>query len=65
MKRIMKQLSFIEGDVGGPHDGHFIPEGLPGEGHWLIYEKDMYTFYSRALEVDNKTGEVVWDNEEE
>jgi len=22
----MQQLSFIEGGVGGPHDGHLIPE---------------------------------------
>lgn len=51
--------------MGGPHDGHCIASGLPGEGNMLIYDNAMYTFYSRALEVDIKTGEVVWQSEPE
>ena len=51
--------------MGGPHDGHLIAEGLPGEGNMLIYDNAMYTFYSRALEVDIKTGEVAWQSEPE
>lgn len=50
--------------MGGPHDGHVIAEGLPGEGNMLIYDNAMYIFYSRALEVDIKTGEVVWESED-
>ncbi len=49
--------------MGGPHDGHLIAEGLPGAGNMLIYDNGMYTYYSRALEVDIKTGEVVWQSE--
>ena len=52
-------------NMGGPHDAHFIAEGLQGEGHMLIYDNAMYNFYSRALEVDIKTGEVVWQSEPE
>ncbi len=51
--------------MGGPHDGHIIARGLPGEGNMLIYDNAMYTYYSRALEVDIKTGDVVWDSEED
>lgn len=51
-------------NMGGPHDGHLIAEGLPGEGNMLIYDNAMYTYYSRALEVDIKTGEAVWQSEE-
>ena len=51
--------------MGGPHDGHLIAEGLPGEGNMLIYDNAMYTYYSRAVEVNIKTGEIVWQSEEE
>jgi hypothetical protein len=49
--------------MGGPHDGHRIPDGLPGEGHMLIYDNGMYNYMSRALEVDIETNEVVWQSE--
>ena len=52
-------------NMGGPHDGHIIGEGLPGEGHMLVYDNAMYSFYSRAVEVDIDTGELVWDSEED
>ena len=50
-------------NMGGPHDGHRIPDGLPGEGHMLIYDNGMYNYMSRALEVDIETNEVVWQSE--
>jgi hypothetical protein len=49
--------------MGGPHAAHLIPEGLPGEGNMLIYDNGMYTYHSRALEVDIKTDEIVWHSE--
>ena len=50
-------------NMGGPHDAHVIAPGLPGEGNMLVYDNGMYNFVSRALEVDIKTGEVVWQSE--
>lgn len=51
--------------MGGPHHANLIAEGLPGEGNMLIYDNAMYTYYSRAVEVDIKTREVAWESEEE
>lgn len=50
-------------NMGGPHDAHIIAEGLQGAGNMLVYDNGMYNFYSRALEVDIKTGEPVWQSE--
>ncbi len=50
-------------NMGGPHDGHLIGPGLPGEGNMLIYDNGMYNYVSRALEVSIETGEVVWQSE--
>jgi hypothetical protein len=50
--------------MGGPHDAHTIGEGFPGEGNMLIYDNGMYVYQSRALEVDIKTGEIVWQTED-
>lgn len=47
--------------LGGQHDVHVIPAGLPGAGHMLCYDNGMYDFMSRAVEVDMQTNEVVWD----
>jgi len=52
-------------NMGGPHNAHIIREGLPGAGNMLIYDNAMYTFYSRALEVDVKSGDIVWQSEGE
>ena len=46
--------------MGGPHDAHIIADGLPGAGHMLVYDNAMYTYCSRAVEVDIESGEVVW-----
>lgn len=50
-------------NMGGPHDGHRIPDGLPGAGNMLIYDNGMYNYISRALEVDIESGEIVWQSE--
>lgn len=52
-------------NMGGPHDAHIIPEGLEGAGNMLVYDNAMYNYVSRAVEVDIKTGEVVWQSEAE
>lgn len=56
------QLSRSPDTLGGPHDAHIIPEGLPGAGHMLCYDNGMYRYMSRALEVDMETGAVVWQS---
>ncbi|MBW1803526.1 MAG: aryl-sulfate sulfotransferase [Deltaproteobacteria bacterium] len=50
--------------MGGPHAAHIIQEGLPGAGNMLIYDNGMYVYGSRALEVDIKTGDIVWQSED-
>ena len=56
------QINPTEKTLGGPHDAHIIPEGLPGAGHMLCYDNAMYRYLSRAVEVDVETGEVVWQS---
>jgi len=51
--------------MGGPHDAHIIAEGLPGEGNILIYDNAMYRYFSRVVEVDIESKEIVWESEEE
>lgn len=48
--------------LGGPHDCHQIPAGLPGAGNMLCYDNGMYADRSRAVEVDVKTGKVLWES---
>lgn len=48
--------------LGGPHDANEIAPGLPGAGNFLVYDNGMYADGSRAVEVDPKTGEVVWQS---
>ncbi|MBW1997334.1 MAG: aryl-sulfate sulfotransferase [Deltaproteobacteria bacterium] len=50
--------------MGGPHAAHVIPEGLPGAGNMLVYDNGMYVHGSRAIEVDIKSGEIVWQTED-
>ena len=47
--------------LGGPHDAHIIPEGLPGEGHILCYDNNTYGFASRAVEF-TEDGSIAWDS---
>ncbi len=57
----------------GPHHAHMIPEGLPGEGNILVFDNGgqsgyggsmsapRYTrSYSRVVEFDPVTLEIVW-----
>ena len=48
--------------LGGPHDAHIIPEGLPGAGHLLCYDNNTYGFISRAAEFDTESGRLVWES---
>lgn len=48
--------------LGGPHDCHVIPSGLPGGGNMLCYDNGMYADRSRAVEVNIKEGKVVWES---
>jgi hypothetical protein len=48
----------------GPHDAHWIEEGLPGAGNILIYNNGWGrtpTSYSSVVEMDPETGEIVWE----
>jgi hypothetical protein len=56
----------------GPHHAHMIPEGLPGAGNILIFDNggfagygllgmpNKFRYYSRILEIDPSTKEIVW-----
>jgi hypothetical protein len=48
--------------MGGPHDCNEIPPTYPGAGNILCYDNGMYLGTSRAVEVDPKTNEVVWES---
>jgi outer membrane protein assembly factor BamB len=48
----------------GPHDAHWIKEGLPGAGNILIFNNGWArppVTYSSIIEMDPKTGEIVWE----
>ncbi len=48
----------------GPHDAHWIKEGLPGAGNILIYNNGWArppVNYSSVIEMDPETGEIVWE----
>lgn len=63
---LVEHRNFRENDtLGGPHDTHLIAEGLPGEGNMLVYDNGMYRYHSRAVEVDIRTGEVVWESDQD
>jgi len=56
--------------LGGEHDAHMIPEGLPGAGNVLVFDNQgaagFPPFYldifqgSRILEIDPITKQIVW-----
>ncbi len=48
----------------GPHDAHWIKEGLKGAGNILIFNNGWArspVTYSSVIEMDPKTGEIVWE----
>ena len=49
-----------EDSLGGQHCAHEIPSNLPGGGNILLFDNGMYADGSRVVEVDPKTGKVVW-----
>jgi len=56
------QMKITPETLGGPHDAHIIPEGLPGAGNMLCYDNGMFRYISRAVEVDVATGDIVWES---
>ncbi len=67
---------FELGQIVGPHDGHLIPEGLPGAGNFLLFDNGFFAgydtvlglpvpvaefrLYSRVLEIDPVTKKLLW-----
>ena len=61
------------GQIIGQHDVHMIPKGLPGEGDILVFDNggfagygifgmpDQFRFYSRVIEFNPVTLDVVWE----
>jgi hypothetical protein len=60
----------------GMHNAHMIPKGLPGEGNILVFDNGGYSgygllgvpirylrFYSRVIEFNPVTYDVVWEYE--
>ena len=48
----------------GPHDSHWIKEGLPGAGNILIFNNGWGRSpinYSSIIEMNPDTGEIVWE----
>ena len=48
----------------GPHDAHWIKEGLPGAGNILIFNNGWARppiTYSSVIEMDPNTGDIVWE----
>jgi hypothetical protein len=64
------------GPIIGMHNAHMIPKGLPGEGNILVFDNGGYAgyglsglpirylrFYSRVLEINPVTYDLVWEYE--
>lgn len=62
------------GQIIGQHHAHMIPKGLPGEGNILVFDNGGYggigllglpcrylRFYSRVIEFNPITYEIVWE----
>ncbi len=58
------------GELDGQHDPSLIPdthpltgEAIPGAGHILVFDNGLYRRnYSRVLEIDPVTGQIVWSS---
>src|SRR6185295_13260630 len=52
--------------MGGPHGAEQVPPGLPGAGNFTCYDNGFSAIgplrTSRAVEVDPKTGTIVWES---
>jgi hypothetical protein len=64
------------GQIIGMHNAHMIPQGLPGEGNILVFDNGGYAgygilglpcrflrFYSRVIEFNPLTYDMVWEYE--
>jgi hypothetical protein len=64
------------GQIIGLHNAHMIPQGLPGEGNILVFDNGGYAgygllglpcrylrFYSRVIEFNPMTYDIVWEYE--
>jgi hypothetical protein len=58
------------GQIIGQHHAHMIPKGLPGEGNILVFDNGgaagyplLFRLYSRVLEFDPLTLDLVWKYE--
>jgi hypothetical protein len=64
------------GPVVGMHNAHMIPKGLPGAGNILVFDNGGYAgygllgvpihylrFYSRVIEFNPVTYDIVWEYE--
>jgi len=64
------------GQIIGQHHAHMIPKGLPGEGNILVFDNGGYggigilglpcrylRFYSRVIEFNPVTYDIVWEYE--
>jgi len=64
------------GQIIGMHNAHMIPKGLPGEGNILVFDNGGYAgygllglpcrylrFYSRVIEFNPVTYDIVWEYE--
>jgi hypothetical protein len=45
-----------EHDLDGPHDAQLMPDG-----NVLLFDNGLARGYSRALEIDPRTNEIVWE----
>jgi hypothetical protein len=64
------------GPIIGPHQAHIIPKGLPGAGNILVFDNGGFAgygilglpcryirFYSRVIEFNPLTYDIVWEYE--
>lgn len=48
--------------LGGPHDARIVAKGCPGEGNITVYNNGTYSGFSRVIEIDPVSGEIVWQS---
>jgi len=52
--------------LSGPHGAMEIPRGVPGAGHFVVYDNGIVSRgalrASRAVEIDPGTGKLVWES---
>jgi hypothetical protein len=56
----MPMSNAVEKTLGGPHSGEVVPAGYPGAGDITIFDNGTYSFFSKVVELDPRSGKVVW-----